>query len=79
MNSVEICQKRGKSNQKIQYFHYCLWPQEVMRKEISPTKAQYGFPKSVLLSEIFHLLILLERLKKTPMKSTFRYFAKLKE
>ena len=47
MNSVEICQKQGKSNQKIQYSHYCVWAQELMRKEIDPTKAQYGFPKSV--------------------------------
>ena len=29
-------------------FHYCLWARKVMRKEIDPTKAQYGFPKSVL-------------------------------
>ena len=49
MNSVEICQKRGKSNQKIWYFHYFLWAWELMRKEIGPTKTQYGFPKSVLV------------------------------
>ena len=48
MNSVEIRQKWGKSNQKICYFHYCLWARELMRKEIGPTKAQYGFSKSVL-------------------------------
>ena len=47
MNFVEILQKQGKSNQKIQFFHYCLWAQELMRKEIDPTKAQYGFPKSL--------------------------------
>ena len=48
MNSVEIRQKRGKSNQKIRYFYYCLWVGELMRKEIGPTKVQYCFPKSVL-------------------------------
>ena len=80
MNSVEICQKRGKSNQKIRDFHYCLWARELMRKEIGSTKAQYGFPKSLLaLIRDISLETLLERLKKTPMKSTFQYSAKLKE
>ena len=48
MNSVEMRQKRGKSNQKIRHFHYFLWVQELLRKEISPTNAQYGFPESAL-------------------------------
>ena len=39
--------KTRKIKPEIQYFHYCLWAQELMRKEIDPTKAQYGFPKSV--------------------------------
>ena len=43
MNYVEVLQKWGKSNQKIRQFHYCLWDRELMRKQIDPTKAQYGF------------------------------------
>ena len=48
MNSVEMRQKRKKSNRKIRYFHYWLWAGELMRKKIDPTKAQYGFSESVL-------------------------------
>ena len=48
MNSVEMHQKQGKSSQKICYFHYCLLAQELIRKQIGPTKAQYGFPELVL-------------------------------
>ena len=48
MNSGKMFQKWGKSNWKIWYFHFHSWAQELMRKEISPTKAQYGLSELVL-------------------------------
>ena len=51
IDSVEMCQKRKKSNWKIRSFHYCLWAGELMRKDtMCPTKAQCCFPESVLAS-----------------------------
>ena len=55
MNFGKMFQKWGKSNWKIWYFHWKIWyfhfhswAQELMRKEISPTKAQYGLSELVL-------------------------------
>ena len=47
----EFCWNASKteSNRKIWYFHYCLCARVLMRKEIGPTKPQYGFSESALV------------------------------
>ena len=48
INLYIILKKRGKQNKQIRYFHYCLWARSLYRKEIGPSEAHYGYPKSVL-------------------------------
>ncbi|XP_057310087.1 uncharacterized protein LOC130648084 [Hydractinia symbiolongicarpus] len=48
MESVKVCQKRGKVNTQIRYMHYCMWACELKVKEIGPEDANCKYPQSML-------------------------------
>ena len=41
-------QQRGKKNKQIRYYFYCVWARGLLKKEIGPENAHYGYPTYVL-------------------------------